>query len=94
VLQKHSTNYENRFDRGQYNDKIAQMEPTTKYKHLAVASGATPIGNAVRVPDEVEIFDNIARYQYISSYDVTLHIYSHREHQDIKSLFDSTKYAT
>ena len=30
------------------------MSLTTKYKHLAVASGATPIGNAVRVPDEIK----------------------------------------
>ena len=29
------------------------MEPTPKHKSLAVASGATPIGNAVRVPDEI-----------------------------------------
>ena len=29
------------------------MEPTPKYKSLVVASGATPIGNAVRVPDEI-----------------------------------------
>jgi len=28
------------------------VEPTPKHKFLAVASGATPIGNAVRVPDE------------------------------------------
>lgn len=28
------------------------MEPTPKHKSLDVASGATPIGNAVRVPDE------------------------------------------
>ena len=35
------------------------VEPTTKHKSLAVASGATPIGNAVRVPDE--IIKNIER---------------------------------
>jgi hypothetical protein len=29
------------------------VEPTPKHKSLAVASGATPIGNAVRVPDEI-----------------------------------------
>jgi ribosomal protein L12E/L44/L45/RPP1/RPP2 len=29
------------------------VEPTPKHKSLAVASGATPIGNAVRAPDEI-----------------------------------------
>jgi hypothetical protein len=50
-----------------YKDKIMQQDPTTKYKHLAVASGATPIGNTVRVPDEMEVLSKTARYQYIST---------------------------
>ena len=33
--------------------KIAKVEPTTKCKHSAVASGATPIGSAGRAPDEI-----------------------------------------
>jgi hypothetical protein len=36
-----------------YSEKMIEVEPTTKYKHLAVASGATPIESAERVPDEI-----------------------------------------
>jgi hypothetical protein len=35
--------------------KKRQVEPTTKYKYLTVASGATPIGSAGRAPDEIKI---------------------------------------
>ena len=31
-----------------------KIEPTTKYKYLPVASGATPIGSAGRAPDKNE----------------------------------------
>jgi len=43
------------------------VEPTPKHKSLAVASGATPIGKAVRVPDEFLLKER-STSEYISSY--------------------------
>ena len=67
------------------------MEPTPKHKFLDVASGATPIGNAVRVPDEFyqnkETEVSIFRVTQI-----TLHILpSGRQNKVIK--YDSIKCA-
>jgi hypothetical protein len=47
-----------------------RREPMIKCKHLSIASGATPIGNAVRVPDEI-IKSMMSIFRVIQ---ITLHI--------------------
>ncbi len=47
-------------------------EPMIKRKLLFIASGATPIGNAVRVPDEIQKKKSLG--EHIPRYQITLHI--------------------